>query len=305
MLATDEPVLSIGEVADAVGLSVFTLRQWERRYGAPFSHKLSSGHRRYSPLEVRRLKLVKRAMNAGAKPNEYVAAPFSDLETFVRTHGDDHAIRTLTTEQIIESLLAAARRWHTGEFFKILEEQWQICGAISFISEIVAPLLVRIGEDWHKGRETVALEHFISELLCTFLSSRWVESNAKCTGRPFVMSCLPNELHDLGLHICAVAMTSFGRRIIFLGSSTPIDQLIETAKASDAAGVSISKFYPGATAERLLGVIVQKLPKTTPLIVGGSGAPTSQKGTFCFRNFSTLQKWVTDQRSLKSEGARG
>ena len=55
---TEDPGLSIGDVARATGISVHTLRVWEKRYGAPFPMKRKSGHRRYAQEEVRRLRLA-------------------------------------------------------------------------------------------------------------------------------------------------------------------------------------------------------------------------------------------------------
>ena len=44
--------LSIGELSEMTGIGVHTLRVWEKRYGAPHSQRLPSGHRRYPKEEV-------------------------------------------------------------------------------------------------------------------------------------------------------------------------------------------------------------------------------------------------------------
>jgi len=49
-----ENYLSIGELADMTGLGVHTLRMWEKRYGAPHSQRLPSGHRRYPIKETKK-----------------------------------------------------------------------------------------------------------------------------------------------------------------------------------------------------------------------------------------------------------
>jgi DNA-binding transcriptional MerR regulator len=46
---------SVGEVADATGLSPATLRAWERRYGFPAPERLPGGHRRYPAGQVQLL----------------------------------------------------------------------------------------------------------------------------------------------------------------------------------------------------------------------------------------------------------
>lgn len=46
---------SIGEVAELIGVSVMTIRSWERRYGWPRPARTHGSHRRYSEDDVRRL----------------------------------------------------------------------------------------------------------------------------------------------------------------------------------------------------------------------------------------------------------
>ncbi|MDJ0522022.1 MAG: MerR family transcriptional regulator, partial [Planctomycetota bacterium] len=49
---TDANLHSIGEVAEATGLTPETLRIWERRYGRPVAVRLPSGHRRYTDEQI-------------------------------------------------------------------------------------------------------------------------------------------------------------------------------------------------------------------------------------------------------------
>ena len=50
--SSDEPGLTIGDVAERTGVSVATLRAWELRYGFPVPTRLASGHRRYRSEDV-------------------------------------------------------------------------------------------------------------------------------------------------------------------------------------------------------------------------------------------------------------
>jgi MerR family transcriptional regulator/heat shock protein HspR len=57
----DTPTYSIGSVARMLGISVFTLRMYERE-GLVISHKAASTHRLYSPSDVERLKCIRHAI---------------------------------------------------------------------------------------------------------------------------------------------------------------------------------------------------------------------------------------------------
>src|SRR5947209_9585062 len=57
--------LSIGEIANRSGVAVGTLRMWESRYGFPDPQRLASGHRRYTELDLERVRTVVRAREDG------------------------------------------------------------------------------------------------------------------------------------------------------------------------------------------------------------------------------------------------
>ena len=52
------PALSMREMSTRSGVSEGTLRMWEARHGFPVPQRLPSGHRRYSELELRRVRAV-------------------------------------------------------------------------------------------------------------------------------------------------------------------------------------------------------------------------------------------------------
>jgi len=58
----ETPVYSIGTVARMLGISVFTLRLYERE-GLIIAHKSDTNHRRYSQHDVERLKCIRRAIS--------------------------------------------------------------------------------------------------------------------------------------------------------------------------------------------------------------------------------------------------
>jgi DICT domain-containing protein len=60
-----EQGLSIGDIASRSGVAVGTLRMWEARYGFPDPERLPSGHRRYSEMDLERVRTVNQAREAG------------------------------------------------------------------------------------------------------------------------------------------------------------------------------------------------------------------------------------------------
>jgi DNA-binding transcriptional MerR regulator len=75
-----EDYLSIGQLSTMTGIGVHTLRVWEKRYGAPHSQRLPSGHRRYPKEEVPRLKAIASALNSGYRASKVVSATMEELQ---------------------------------------------------------------------------------------------------------------------------------------------------------------------------------------------------------------------------------
>jgi len=57
--------MSMREMSERSGVSEATLRMWELRHGFPEPHRRSSGHRRYSELDLARVRAVVRARESG------------------------------------------------------------------------------------------------------------------------------------------------------------------------------------------------------------------------------------------------
>jgi DNA-binding transcriptional MerR regulator len=68
VLDSDRPLYSIGAVARQLALPPATIRTWETRYGVVVPKRTSGGQRLYSPMQVELLRLVKAAVEGGARP---------------------------------------------------------------------------------------------------------------------------------------------------------------------------------------------------------------------------------------------
>lgn len=99
--------LTIGELARQTGLSPATLRMWEVRHGFPTARRLASGHRRYDPGTVERVRAVLNRQSAGVR----LEAAIADVGELPRTPSVHAALRAshpqLTTQVLRKSTLVA------------------------------------------------------------------------------------------------------------------------------------------------------------------------------------------------------
>lgn len=77
--------LRSGTAARLAGLPVTTLRVWERRYGVVAAPKTSSGQRLYTPVDVRRLALLKQLSDRGHAIGTIAMLPLEDLQGLAAT----------------------------------------------------------------------------------------------------------------------------------------------------------------------------------------------------------------------------
>ena len=251
--------LSIGEVSTATGISVYKLRQWERRYGYPRSIKRASGHRRYSINEVSRLRLVSQSLSLGLRASKIVPMEYGQLLKVIE--GVDESAYVLA----VEKWLQCVKEWDQNQLAKFLELDWDRFGAIEFLKQRVIPFINRIGESWLLNEVSIAQEHFFSELLESFLAKKWRQQNHKNSGGVYVLAAPEGEGHCLGLHMCAIALTFNNKKVMFLGVSTPFAEIISASKKVSAKAVclSFSAHYPMAGLEKQLVSFYSQLERST------------------------------------------
>src|SRR4030066_781040 len=74
IIGSTEPLYNIGVVARMTGVSMATLRAWERRYKFPESERTAGGHRIYSEKDVMRLRCVKERIDEGMQTAQAINA---------------------------------------------------------------------------------------------------------------------------------------------------------------------------------------------------------------------------------------
>ena len=98
-------------------------------------------------------------------------------------------------------------------------------GVVASWSEVIVPLLVRIGDEWEKTGVGIEVEHMLSSLLKGILrdSSRALENPKNPT--PVLLAAVGEEVHSLALNALAAALAERGIQIFYLGARTPLEAI--------------------------------------------------------------------------------
>jgi DNA-binding transcriptional MerR regulator len=289
--------LSIGALSRATGIPVETLRTWEGRYGFPVPERRPSGHRVYALSTVPRLRRIAEALARGHRARQVVPASESDLQQLLAAPsaavvpktpppaaGDEvgqllRLVETFDSERLTHALMSAATR----------------LGPLAFLESVAAPLLRAVGEAWAGGTLEVRHEHFLSERLGDVLRSLRLAHEERAGGPLFVLATLPGEAHGLGLQMAALVVAFAGCRVLYLGTETPVPDMVSLTRDLGARALALSI---SASSAKGAGAIVRRvrraIPRRAALVVGGAGAPAAAGGVTAFDDLRGLLAWARD-----------
>jgi len=230
--------------------------------------------RLYGADDVRRLRLISRALSRGHRPGEVVAKDAEALEALLGaglTEPEAAVADPAASER--EQILVALRREDVDGVQGGLRRLAMMLGPRRFVIDVARPLAIRVGELWASGDLEIHQEHLLSDCLSTQL--RLLRSFFEETRGPIVLlTTLPGEPHALGLEMIALYAAVAGASARVLGVSTPPEQLVLAARAHRAAAVGLaitlsSNLDAVAEAVRL---IVPQISPATQVWLGGAGA---------------------------------
>jgi len=268
--------LPIASVERETGLSKDTLRVWERRYGFPVPARDDRGERLYPPGQVQRLAQIKRLMDRGHRPGKLLALDPAELAAL-------DSVRPATQPAAEAGQLDAWMRLvetHDHEAMQQLFHRELIRrGMASFVQDIVAPLITRVGEAWSRNQIGVFEEHLFSRQLEQFFRGT-LAGVAVVEGQPrILLTTLSGEEHTLGLLMVEALLTLQDAYTVTLGPQTPIAEIVRaaTAKQVDVVCLSFSSAYPSGQAQQGLADLRRALPAHVGIWAGGAGVKGIRK----------------------------
>jgi len=272
-------------VVRRTGLTADVLRAWERRYTAVEPARSSSGRRLYTDDDIERLRLLKRATDAGRSIGQVATLATDALTAMVR---DDEAQEaeapraeagprddTEATQHVGDAMEAVADM-NAPRLDAVLRRSAIGMSALEFIETVVAPVLQQIGDRWHAGELSVAHEHVASAVTRRVLGSMLAASSDREAAPAIVVATPARERHEFGAMMVAATAAAAGWSVVYLGSDLPAGSIVVAVErhAPRLVALSVVSTEPvGSEIEDLRRL----LPKDVTLLLGGRGLTTETK----------------------------
>jgi MerR family transcriptional regulator, light-induced transcriptional regulator len=263
-------------VAERTGLTPEVLRTWERRYGVVAPVRSDHGQRLYSDADIHRLSLVAKASQRGRGVSQVAGLSLEQLARIVAEDADRGRVRPSPATDHYARALAAVQELAPQQLLATLRRALLSLGTAAFLEQVLAPLLVGIGEEWHAGRITVAHEHAASGAVHHLLDWLMRELEPDGDAPPIVVATPAGERHSFGAMIAGAAAALEGWRVIWLGADLPAAQIAAAARRQHAVvvGLSVAAGEVPVSLQEEIAALRQAIDPETPVLVGGAGAAT-------------------------------
>jgi MerR family transcriptional regulator, light-induced transcriptional regulator len=246
---------SIKDLEKLTGVKAHTIRIWEKRYGIVHPSRTETNIRTYSNCDLKRLLNISILNKRGCRISNLASLSVEELnERVMSLMADHHAY-----ENQIENLIMAMIDMNETRFEKTLSNSVIEMGFEETLIRIVYPFFFKTGILWQTGAIGPAQEHFVSNLVRQKIIAAIdnLESKYPPKAKLFILFLRDDEYHELGLLFFHYLIKKVGHRIIYLGQSTPMEDVIKAAAVHDPDFLFTSFTQPIADSD--LGEYMEKL----------------------------------------------
>jgi MerR family transcriptional regulator, light-induced transcriptional regulator len=287
-------------VVRRTGLNASLLRAWERRYGAVEPGRSDGGQRLYSEDDIRKLTLLREAVDSGHNISQVAELPLDGLRELVwreqaRTlpqggtpraperavqppergegNGDREAAHRVAAGLLAQAL-EAVHGMEPRRLEAVLNRSAMALAPDQLVDDLLLPLLDRMGLLWREGEVGPASEHMASGVIRRFLD--WLlEALATPEPGPLMVVGTPaGHRHEFGALLAAVVAAGEGWDVLPLGPDLPASEIAEAVRRKGASAVALSAIHPAddPNLERELRALRQDLTGDVRVLVGGGAA---------------------------------
>jgi methanogenic corrinoid protein MtbC1 len=303
----------IRAVARLTGIPIETLRAWERRYHAVTPDRTARG-RMYSDVEVRRLQLLRAAVEGGHAIGQVAALSDAQLQELAQPAPGENRASQLAPQSAdpnLKPLLNAIDAFDSDTINQELSKLALLLSPADLVHKVVLPLMRLVGENWQNGTCTIAQEHMFSACMRNLLGGLVRLHGTANSAGTLLLATPVDELHEFGILAAAMLAVAQGFRITYLGPNVPADQILTTVEKCmpDIVALGIMKTNATPVVRGEMARLASGLPLPAELWAGGTGAAdvlagVVRSGAFKLDDLVDFERHLSRWRTAHLPGAR-
>jgi methanogenic corrinoid protein MtbC1 len=239
---------TIKQAAARTGLTIPTIRAWERRYGVVSPERTEAGYRLYDEAAIERLAAMRSLVELeGWRPSQAadrIRTPGIDLASLARqatatggSSGDPIDPSAPSSDPVAHAFVTAAQRLDVDEMERVLDEAFAARRFELAMDGSVFPALRAVGRAWADGTLDVAAEHAASETVRRRLARFFDAARGPMIQPRLLVGMPPGGDHELGVFAFAVACRRAGQAVAYLGSNVPLESWMRTAREASVPAI--------------------------------------------------------------------
>lgn len=217
---------SIKDLEYLSGIKAHTIRIWEQRYNIISPERTCTNIRTYSDADLKHILNVSFLNHNGIKISKIASLSASEIMTLVESISVGKADYPVQVSTLILSMV----NLDEIRFNQVLKLQNDSEGFEQTALNILLPFLERVGILWMTGGINPAQEHFISGLIRQKLLAAIddLPVSTDTDKKKFILFLPEGEWHEIGLLFACFLIKKRGFRVVYLGQSLPLNDLIDT-----------------------------------------------------------------------------
>jgi MerR family transcriptional regulator, light-induced transcriptional regulator len=271
MSDADVATYSIKAVAEATGLTVETLRAWERRYRLIEPKRGAGGHRIYTGRDVARLRRLRESTHRGHQIGKIAHLSNEALNQLLSAEAPDPA-EDAGARALVERILTAVERYRVAECEHVMATAFALLPPLEVVRDVLGPALRKVGERWHRGDFSIAQERIASGSARRHVSALLHTFNSVAKGPAVVFATMSGESHELGALMYASLAAGMRLRTYYLGPDLPAEEAARCALKVNASAVAVSMVMRDPRQLVQLEVLRRHLPADVEIWIGGGAA---------------------------------
>lgn len=266
------PSYPIRAVSKITGLSLDTLRAWERRYKAVVPERSHRG-RLYGTAHIERLLLLGQLVQKGHAIGGIASLSDQELQGLLAEPLRQSA-RTQSSKphDILAPVLAAVERFDSAAAHAEVGRLAAVLTPRDLVYHVMVPLMHEVGVRWHDGTMTMAQEHMVSQMMRDVLGGLIRLFRPSRASVKMVFATPAGETHEFGIHAAAMLASIAGIEPVFLGANLPAREIVDTAQKTTAQVILLGITLPSTSTNTEVSTIASTMPETTGLWTGGAGS---------------------------------